>query len=240
MFKKIATLFLGVLPASKVKNWALTRAGHDVHPTASIGPNLIWGSLIVVGQGARIGSFNVLRGLVHVRIGQFAEVGQWNWLSAAPFLVASSQAPTAGTLSLGEHSSLTSRHYLDASGGITIGRFATVAGVRSVFMTHGINVADNVLDTAPIEIGEYAMIGSSTNFVLGSRVPDHSIVAMGSVVVGTLTETFALYAGAPAKFKKNLEPGRYSQRSIGMVPTRNEHELREASRSAESPTHRDR
>ena len=149
-----------------------------------------------------------------------AEIGQFNWFSAAPFLVEESVSPIAGQFLLCAHASFTSRHYVDASGGVLIGEYATVAGVRSTFMTHGIDVEDNVLDSAPINVGRYAMVGGGCNLVMGASVPDYSLVAMGSVVIQGLDEPYSLYAGAPAKFKRALPVGAYSKRTTGAVPPR--------------------
>ena len=212
-------MLAGLLPSGRGKNRLLRLLGHRVHPTASVSPIVLAGSRLVAGPGSRIGPFNVVRS-VTLEVGEGAEVGQWNWFSAAPFLVAESESPFAGTVQLGARSSLTSRHYLDASGGIVVGEYTTVAGVRSTFMTHGIDVADNVLDTEPIIVGDYAMVGGNTKLVLGSRVPDRSVVAMGSVVRKGLLEPDALYAGVPAVFKKSMPEGAYVVRRVGPVPPR--------------------
>ncbi|TFC12024.1 hypothetical protein E3O19_13810 [Cryobacterium algoritolerans] len=217
----VPSLLLGLLPASRVKNWMLNRAGHSIHKSAMIGPILVVGATrLDISEGARIGPFNVFRNVNELRLGPFSEIGQWNWVSAAPFLVEAQQVETAGVLRVGGHSAITSRHYFDVSGGVIVGAFSTIAGVRSVFMTHGIDVVDGVLDTKSIEIGEYAMVGGSCSLVLGARVPPYSVVAMGSVVIAGLTESHALYAGAPAKFKKRLDAGVYANRERGPVQPR--------------------
>ena len=216
----LLTTICGLLPASRLKNAFLRRLGHRIARDARIGPVLIVRSRLQVGSGARIGAMNVFRGLRVAEIAEHAEMGQWNWISAAPFLVDNSSSAIAGEFHLGPSASLTSRHYVDASGGVSIGAFATIAGVRSVFMTHGIDVRDNVLDTAPIIVGDYAMVGSCTNFVLGATVPAHSVIGMGALVLPGLERTHALYTGVPATFKKEVPVGEYGTRIIGPVPPR--------------------
>jgi acetyltransferase-like isoleucine patch superfamily enzyme len=212
-------LVAGLLPASRPKNVLLSAIGHDVDASASIAPILLLpGARIEVGAGARIGPFNAFRA-VRVHVGAAAEVGQLNWVSAAPFLVEESTSASAGELHLGDHASLTSRHYIDASGGVSIGAYTTVAGVRSTFMTHGIDVTDGLLDTAPIVIGDRAMVGSNCHLVYGAVVPARSVVAMGSVVIPGLLEEDTLYAGTPARGKKRVS-GTYFRRSIGKVAVR--------------------
>ncbi|TFB96813.1 hypothetical protein E3O42_16885 [Cryobacterium adonitolivorans] len=220
--KQLMSAVVGILPSARGKNFLLNRLGHTIAKSASIGPILLLGrTALVVGDGARIGPFNVFRHVSRAEVGDMAEIGQFNWISAAPFLVEESVSPIAGQFILGAHASFTSRHYVDASGGVLIGEYATVAGVRSAFMTHGIDVEDNVLDSFPITIGKYAMVGGGCNLVMGATVPDYSLVAMGSVVIKGLKEPHTLYAGAPAKLKKALPAGAYAKRMTGAVPPRN-------------------
>lgn len=225
MKQQLSTI-VGILPSARAKNFLLNRLGHRIAKSASIGPVLLLGrTTLVVGDGARIGPFNVFRH-VSAEVGDMAEIGQFNWISAAPFLVEESVSPITGQFLLGAHGSFTSRHYVDASGGVLIGEYATVAGVRSAFMTHGIDVEDNVLDSFPITVGKYAMVGGGCNLVMGATVPDYSLVAMGSVVIKGLTEPHSLYAGAPAKLKKALPAGAYAKRMTGAVPPRTREGLR--------------
>lgn len=219
--KHLLSAVVGILPSNRGKNFLLNRLGHRVCMSASIGPILLLGrTTLIVGDGARIGPFNVFRQVTRVEVGEKAEIGQLNWISAAPFLAEESVSLISGQFLLGAHASFTSRHYVDASGGVSIGEYATVAGVRSVFMSHGIDVEDNVLDTFPIHVGRYAMVGGGCNLVMGSAVPDYSVVAMGSVVIKGLEQTHSLYAGAPARFKKAIPEGAYMNRTIGAVPAR--------------------
>ncbi|NUU16969.1 hypothetical protein HP550_06865 [Cellulomonas humilata] len=210
-----------LLPASQAKNWILRKLGHDVAPSAHISPIFVVGrTRLIVGSDARIGALNAFRNVVSVKLGDGAELGQLNWVSAAPFLLDASGSASAGHLELGEHASLTNRHYVDVSGGVRLERFAIVAGVRSVLMTHGIDVADGVLDTAPIVVGEYAMVGGCVNMVLGSTVPPRSVVAMGAVVVRGLTEEGHLYAGVPAVSKRRVDMGQFGSRKTGKIMPR--------------------
>ena len=216
--RRSLTLIFGILPSSRAKNALLNSLGHAIHPTASIGPLLIVGCAnIQMGEHTRIGPFNVVRHLTAFSMGSYSEIGQWNWISAAPFLVQASHSPLAGNFRLGCHSAVTSRHYFDASGGIDIEEFVTIAGVRSVFMSHGINVQEGVLESSSISVRRYSMVGGSCSFVLGATVPEHSVIAMGSVVTVGLTEPDSLYAGVPAKFKKLLPRGKYATRTTGPV-----------------------
>jgi len=220
--KAILTFLTGLLPACAVKNRLLTLFGHDVHPTASLAPILIIGKIthLSVGAGVTVGPLTAFRNVPRVELCERCELGQLNWISAAPFLLAGSPVPDAGLFRLGPDSSVTNRHYFDVSGGVIIGPYTTVAGVHSVFMTHGIDVGDAVLDTAPIRVGHHCMVGGCCHFVLGSEVPDYSVVAMGSVVVRGLQEPQSIFGGTPARRLRELAPGKYHTRTKGPIGPR--------------------
>jgi acetyltransferase-like isoleucine patch superfamily enzyme len=148
-------------------------------------------------------------------LGPGARLGQWNWVSSA---AAFWHQDGAGELELDAGAAATSRHYFDCSGGITIEQFATVAGVRSTFITHGIDVVSNEQRCAPIVVGRYSLLGSNAKMVPGASVPDHCLVAMGAVVVAGLDKSYALYAGSPAKYKRDLDrASSYFTRSTARV-----------------------
>ena len=103
-----------LLPASRLKNRLLRMFGHDIHPSAHIGPNLVVGVVkFEIGQTAAIGPFNVFRGLGLMSLSEYSIVNSWNWISAHP--VYRNVDSNAGTLFLGTCARIGSRNYLDAS-----------------------------------------------------------------------------------------------------------------------------
>lgn len=146
-------------------------------------------------------------------LGKAASLGQWNWVSAAGELECIA-GPKFGTLRLADGAAVTSRHYFDASGGICIGQFSTVAGVRSVFLTHEIDINESRQTCQSIEIGEYALVSSCVKVVAGATIPDRSLVAMGSVITRAPLDPQTLIAGVPARSKAKLSPeSKYFARS---------------------------
>lgn len=214
----LLTALTGLLPASTHKNRALRLLGHVVDPTAVIGPCLIVDvGQLRLGPHARLGTGTVVRSLHVLDIDAHAGLGQWNWVTAVPAYRHAERADErCGTLRLAEHAAVTSRHYLDCSGGIRIGAFTTVAGVRSTLFTHGIDVATNTQVPHPITIGDHCLIGSDTKFVPGCSVPDRCLVAMGSVIKGALERPDHLYAGNPASPRRPID-GDYFTRAHGYV-----------------------
>lgn len=216
----VLQLLWGVLPAGRVKNRLARSVGYAVDPTARVAPVLlIRVERLVMDRDAAIGFGNVLRGLREVRFGASATAGQWNWISGAPSLWAAAPAP-AGTIALGEHSAVTSRHYVDATGGIVIGNHSTIAGVRSTILTHEIDIRRNVQTLKGVRVGSFVLMGSNTKIVPGADVPDRVLIAMGSVLARGADEEMALYAGSPARVVRRFSSDdlpAYFRRPVGFV-----------------------
>jgi len=190
---------------------------YDIDPSASIGICIIDAKEVQIGPGCRIGHFTVVRKLPQLVMGDHATLGQWNWITCGEFFTSGESEvppPERQGLFIDRHAALTSRHYVDCAGGVFIGQFTTVAGIRSTIITHQIDInARQVCE--PVRIGEYCYIGSDVKFVPGACVPDRSIVAMGAVVVGALPECGGLYTGVPARYLRPAKEGEYFTRSVG-------------------------
>jgi serine acetyltransferase len=210
-----------LLPWYLRRRWLAMWFGYDIHPTSRIGYSLVMPGHLVLAEGARIGHMTVCRQLDLVELGPYATVGQFNWITGAPAddpdlyqHVPHRQAQ----LIMGPHSALTSRHYADCANSITIGAFSTVAGIRSQFFSHGIDVEQSQQSATPITIGAYVMVGTGSTFLSGASVPDYSVVGAGSIVTRPLTESYYLYAGTPAKPIRKLSPDlKYFRRTRGPV-----------------------
>jgi acetyltransferase-like isoleucine patch superfamily enzyme len=146
-----------------------------------------------------------------------ATVGQFNWVTAASEL--RDLSATAGHLLLQNGAAVTNRHYLDCSGGIRVGSYATVAGVRSVLISHAIDTEYCYQDVAQIEIGDFSLVSSNVKIVPGAQVPKESVIGMGAVVQRGLSHPGFLYAGVPAEKKKKLH-GAYFNRADPRVSPR--------------------
>lgn len=211
---KVVVLMLGLLPASRIKNVLLRRCGWRIGRGVSIAPIVAMGaSSVVLEERSRIGAFNIIRGLVHLELHAGARIGQWNWITAAAALV---RAGAPASLILAENSAVTSRHYIDASGGVSIGRFTTVAGVRSTFITHGINWRLSAQSYRSITIGEYCLISSNVNVAPGAQIADQVVIGMGATVSGILSEA-GLYVAPRASLVKPALEGHYFSRDAGFI-----------------------
>ena len=196
-------LICSVLLPWRLRSFLLRHVlGWRLHPTSRIGLSLIDVTDVSLGPGTHIGHFNVIRGLTHLEMAEASFIGNWNWLSAAPMFELRDRAISGEHfrgLRIGMHSAITSRHYVDCSGGVIVGSFATLGGVRTTVLSHQIDVGTGVQTTRPVSVGDYCFISSNVSMAPGSHVPAKSLVAMGAVVVGRLPDEAGLYGGVPAK-----------------------------------------
>lgn len=213
-FAVMATFFVFRLPGGLRESIFRRWKGWEVHPTARVGLSIVEARILRLGAGTRIGHFTVIRDLLKLDMSRSSSIGQWNWISAAPILT---KKGGEGTLLLGAHSTITSRHYLDCSSSVTIGSYTTIAGVRSTILTHQIDTAANKQVVLPVNIGNYCFVGSNVSVTPGTSIVDRCVIAMGAVVANNLETDLALYGGVPARLLKTLEYDGYFRRSVGRV-----------------------
>lgn len=212
---KLLILLAGILPHSALKNRILRLLGFDIHSSAEIRPCLIINvGHISAGPNSRIGSLTCIRGLRRLILEDSARIGQLNWVSAAPDLTLGTKS---GILQVGAHAAITNRHYLDCSGGIRLGSHTTVAGVRSTFITHGINWKRSEQSVSSIEIGSYCIISSNVNVTPGTKLPDSSVVGMGVTIDKGLPEEGGLIVSHRGTLVKRGLVGDYFTRTSGVV-----------------------
>ena len=204
-----------------VRRWLLrVFCRYELDADARIGASLIGCSQLRMGPGARIGHFNVIKG-VTVVLEESATIGDFNWISGLPpgtrkhFHGETDRDPR---LHMGRHAALTARHYLDCCNRITIGAFSTVAGARSQILTHAIDIRLNRQVSGPVDIGRYCFIGTNVVLLKGSRLPDYSVLAAKSSLARAFDETHTLYSGVPAEAVRPLDrDAAYFHRTRGSV-----------------------
>lgn len=216
-------LLIGLLPSCGPKRRILGLVARwQIHSTATIGCCVIYNvDVLDLGQCAQIRSFCVMRDLHSLTLGDSSTIGHWNWFSSvriAQDLVGSDADLKSGMFRMGEHSAITSRHYIDCSGGVAVGNFTTLAGVRSTIISHQIDTLSSAQTVLPVKIGDFCLIGSNVKIIPGASIPDRCLVGMGAVVVGELKQPDALYAGVPARLIKGLVGRAYFKRTSGYVP----------------------
>ncbi|WP_299576191.1 hypothetical protein [uncultured Williamsia sp.] len=208
-----------LLPPGPFKNALLRLLGDSVGSGVRLGPNLVLGHVrFVLADGASIGSLNVFRALREVRLDEDAYIGNLNQITAVPDYRA--HDPAFGLLHLSPGAGMTNRHYVDCSGRFMVGTFSMIAGVRSVFQTHELDLVDNRARAGDIVVGDRCFTATGVQMLQNSYLPDRSLLASGS----TRTRTAAgdppgqLYAGTPARACKDISGWAWFDRDVVHTP----------------------
>lgn len=209
------------LPWPMRRRFLERRFGYSIHPTSRIGLAWIAPRRLVMEENSRIGHFNFCKNIDLLHLGAHAIIGQLNWITGFPsgdsrhFAHQPARSPE---LVLGQHAGVSSRHFFDCTNHIRIGAFATIAGFRSQFVTHSIDLAAGRQSSEPIEVGEYCFVGTNSVLLGGSELPHHSVLSAKSLLNKRWEEPFQLYGGVPAKPLKELSPEmEYFRRQEGFV-----------------------
>src|SRR4051812_1613647 len=182
-------------PPSAVKNQLLRWLGATVGRNVRIGSCLAVGiSSVEIGDDVSIGWFNVFRDLELLSLGDKSSIGQWNWFSASPEFHAS-----RGRMRVDRGGAVTSRHYVDCSGGVHIGELASVAGHRTTILSHEIDLVANRQVARPVTIGARCFISTNSLILSGVTIPPGCVVAAGAVVTRREYPAGSLIAGVPAR-----------------------------------------
>lgn len=200
---------LSLLLPWRVRRLILIRVcGYVIPRSSRIGLAWIVPDHLIMGEGSSIGHLTACRGLELLCLGDDSHVGTFNWIVSEPSgsrsAFFSDETGRRPQLVIGDHSAITSRHYLDCASRIVIGDFTTIAGVRSVFLSHGIDVDAGKQRSAAITIGSYCLVGTNCVVLGGSVLPNCSILGANSLLRDRHYETHRLYAGSPTRAIKPL------------------------------------
>ncbi len=195
--------------------------GYQIDSSARIGLAWIYPKHLRMGKKTRIDHFSVAIHLDSIEMGDHATIGRSNWITGYPsgsdkhFAHQTDRHPR---LIIGEHSAITKHHHLDCTHEIQIGRFTTIAGHQSEFLTHSIDIVAGRQDSNPIEIGDFCFISTHCILLGGARLPSQSVLAAGAVLNKAFETPFSLYGGVPARFIKEIpKDARYFNRKTGFV-----------------------
>tara|TARA_B100001559_G_scaffold319174_1_gene327917 strand:- start:1720 stop:2352 length:633 start_codon:yes stop_codon:yes gene_type:complete len=181
----------------------------DVDYRARVGMSFINANQVSMAKGALIKNLTIVRGVNYLKMGESSRVGNLNWIS-------SSQG--TGSLILNEHSAVTNRHYIDCTADVKVGRFSTLAGVKSTILTHSIDVYKSKQTSFSVSIGDYCFIGTGVILLAGCEIENNVVIGGGALVTGHLEEANCLYAGVPARMVKPFSGEvKYFERTTGYV-----------------------
>jgi acetyltransferase-like isoleucine patch superfamily enzyme len=182
--------------------------GFRIARTARIGFSVLNVRNLVMGERALIGHLTYAKGASSLVIEDDGILGHLNWVTAYPEDKVEFFGHCQGRkaiLIIRQHGAITSRHMIDCTGSIEIGAFAIVGGWGSQIVTHSIDYAVPRQDAAAISVGAYSFVGSRSILLMGSKLPDRSILAAGSVYGLKGEHPSGLYSGLPAKFVRELD-----------------------------------
>jgi serine acetyltransferase len=151
-----------------------------------------------IGRNAKIGPLTLVRGGARIELGDYSLVRQLNVINAIPGHDCINHPDSSFYLGYG--AVITGEHRIDFTDRVSIGRCSVLGGRNSSIWTHTCRIGK------PVEIGSYCYLGSEIRIAPGARVPDCSVVAMGSVVTRPVGTCGSLIAGVPATKKRQLTP----------------------------------
>jgi acetyltransferase-like isoleucine patch superfamily enzyme len=99
---------------------------------------------------------------------------------------------------------MTSRHYVDCSGGVRLEEFSVLGGVRSTVLTHYADLHVWEQCGAPVVLRRGAITLTNCNILAGTTLPPNSVLAAGATTAKPLTEAGKLYRGVPARVVADL------------------------------------
>lgn len=155
-------------------------------------------------------------------LGKNATIARSNWITGFSTGTTSKhfahQKNRKSELILGDESAITKKHHLDCTNSIIIGKYTTIAGYNSQFLTHSIDIYEGRQDSHPIEIGDYCFVSTRVITLGGSKLPNNSLLAAGAVLNKKFEDEYQLYAGIPAVPRKELpHDAKYFNREVGFV-----------------------
>lgn len=185
--------FLVIFLPSRLKIACLRAVGAKIGSNCRIGFSVVSAKKIEMGDYVHIGHMNLIWRLERLELGTGSRVSLLNWITGG----------RRGSFRLGVNGGITVLHFLDASGGITIGANSIVSGRGSQLFTHGVS-PDEPRIRRPITIGDWCSVGSAARFVPGAGLPSYCILGMGAVVTKAFTEDYVLMGGVPARIIKRI------------------------------------
>jgi acetyltransferase-like isoleucine patch superfamily enzyme len=220
--KNLFRIIIILLPW-QLRRWVLIKIWkYEIHRTARIGFSYIYPEHLVMKEGSRIGHFTVAIHLDLIKLGKNTRIGRSNWITGFPSGTLSKhfshQSDRRGELIIGDESAITKQHHIDCTNQISIGNFVTIAGYRSQFLTHAIDVYKNCQHSQPIKIGDYCFVSTQVIVLGGAMLPSFSVLGAGAVLNKQYNKEWKLYAGVPAKIVKDIsKESQYFYRKTGFV-----------------------
>jgi acetyltransferase-like isoleucine patch superfamily enzyme len=205
MILKVITFFLPwPLRRRALNSWF----GFNIHPSAKIGLSWIFPKKLVMAADTYIDHFNVAMRLDKITMEENSKIGRSNWITGFPTNTGSKhfnhQLERKSELLLCVSATIVKNHHIDCTNFIKIGKFSTIGGYNSQFLTHSIDLGENKQDSKPIEIGDYTLVGTNVVVLGGAVLPSFSILGAKSLLNKAYSDEWKIYGGVPAKMVSEI------------------------------------
>ena len=220
---KLFVQFVVVCLPWKLRRTVLTKFyKYEIAASARIGFSWVFPKTLEMAAHSQIGHLNVAINLDAIQMEEHSKIGRRNWITGFPstanprhFKHTPNRQPR---LRMGAHSAITKNHHIDCTDEFSVGRFTTIAGYFSQFLTHSIDVVHNRQSSLPISIGDYCFVGTNVVVLGGASLPNHCVLGAKSMLNKAFSEQYHLYAGVPAQALSPLpQDSGYFQRAVGFV-----------------------
>ncbi len=214
MLRVLLLLIPVCLPGPFKRAWYRWLLGWRVGKGVHIGLSYLDAKEVDLGDGVRIGHFNVVRSVARFVVGRQTVIANFNMVVGAR-----ERAPGwSRALLVGEGVYLTSHHFFDVAGEVVIGDRTIVAGRETHFWSHTILLRSDRLVLTPLKlhVGRDCYIGARATLLFCS-LPDGCLVGAGSVVTRSFepADGRQLIAGNPADVRKTYLPAGVGSASPG-------------------------
>lgn len=183
-----------------------------IHKTSKIGFSIILADNLELDENSSIGNLNFCKNIGYLRLSKNATIGNLNYITGYPqndFTHFSHVKNRTCSLEVGQHSAITSRHFIDCTAGVFIGEFTTFAGIKSQILTHSIDLEENKQDASKVVIGDYCFVGTGSIILKGAKLPDYSVLGAGALLNKKFDEISCIYGGVPAKLVSKIDKDKY-------------------------------
>lgn len=199
---RVALCALGLpLPNALKVAFYRTALGWKIGANVKIGLSIFDAEQVELGDDARIGHFNLSNRAKVIKIGKGSIILNGNMISGGAY----AEPGWIDSLTIGERCVVTSKHFFDIGGGISIGNNTTIAGRDSHLWSHTIKFQQgrHQLTPIPLAIGSRTYLGARCT-VLFCTIPDDCLVGAGSVVNKSIAPSrdVQVVAGNPAAVRR--------------------------------------
>lgn len=220
--KALVQILLWIFPWNARRFFLISFFGFKIDKSAKIGFSIILAKELELERKSYIGNFTLCKAIDKLHLKMSARLGTLNYITGFSSYNKNHFSHVEDrkcVLIIGNHSAVTSRHFLDATGGIYIGNFTTFAGIKSQILTHSIDLQANRQDADSVFIGDYCFVGTGCILLKGAKLPHRSVLGAMSLLNKNHDKENCLYGGVPAKFVSEINVGEndYFKREVGFV-----------------------